>query len=91
MGILESGILGPSFDYISRSLVESQICKIACGRSLCRTLEMDACLRIVLGKISKLGPRILVPFCGIRAFERDTIACLVGLIRWFGSCLTYGM
>ena len=89
--MLQSGILGPSFDCISRFLAEGQIWNTACGRALCPTLEVDACLRMVLGKISKLGPGILVPFRGICAFERDTVAWLVGLVRRFWSCLTYGM
>jgi hypothetical protein len=83
-------ILGPLFDCISRFLAEGQTSKTACGRALCPTLEVDAGLGMGLGKISKPGPGILVPLRGIRAFERDTVASLVGLVRRFWSCLTYG-
>ena len=79
-GILESEILSPSFDYIFRFLAEGQTLNQRAWRcALCHTLEVNACIWMVLGKISKLGPSILVPFRGIRTFERGTAVCLVGL------------
>jgi hypothetical protein len=87
-GILESGILGPSLDCISQFLAESQTWnQTACGRALCSTLEVDPCIQMVLGKISKLTPGILLPFSGIRALDREPIACLVEFFDNSGGIL----
>lgn len=52
---------------------------------------MNACLGTSQGEMSYFRPSVPVPFRGIPAFERRTVACLVEFVRQFRLSTTYGM